>query len=43
MPAIRENWAELLEPGIREWFQVGREEMRDMIPVLYSVQTSNKN
>ncbi len=42
--AISEQWAELLEPGLRSIFQVQRDALaaRSVIPVLFNVATSDK-
>lgn len=42
--AISEQWAELLEPGLRSIFQVQRDALaaQSVIPVLFNVVTSNK-
>lgn len=42
--AIQEQWAELLEPGLRTIFNLQREALaaQSRIPLLYSVQTSAK-
>lgn len=39
---IRDNWPELLEPGLRRIFDKHLEQKRDYIPVIYNVQTSRK-
>ena len=42
--AISEQWAELLEPGLRSIFQVQRDALaaRSVVPVLFNVVTSSK-
>jgi len=43
--AISENWAELLEPGLRQIFEITRAPLvaQSVIPVLFDVQTSTEN
>jgi len=44
MPAIQENWAELLEPGLRSIFEIQRDAIiaSSRIPMLFNVLTSSK-
>ena len=39
---IRENWAELLEPGLRTIFDKHIRKLKDFLPVLYAVEGSKK-
>ena len=43
MPQIKQDWAEALLLGIREWFQVGYAKRPIMFPELFSMQTSNSD
>jgi hypothetical protein len=40
MPQTSAQWAELLAPGIREWFSIGQQQRPSLIPQLFNVQTS---
>lgn len=42
MPLISENWADLLEPGLRKVFDSAYRERPSNIPVLFNVQDSKK-
>lgn len=44
MPAIQENWAELLEPGLRSIFEIQRDALAasSRIPLLFNVLSSSK-
>lgn len=42
-PLIKENWADLLEPGIREWFLLGQQRRPSLIPTLFDVISSTKD
>ncbi len=39
---IRENWGELLEPGLRTIFEKHIQKKKDYLPVMYSMETSKK-
>ena len=43
MAMIKDQWAESLEPGIREWFSVGYNRRAALREQLFNVQTSNKS
>lgn len=43
MPMLRENWADLLEPGIREWFNVGSSRRPSQIEQIFDVLDSQKS
>ena len=42
MPLVSENWADLLEPGLRKIFDDSYRERASNIPVLFNVQSSSK-
>lgn len=42
MAMIAENWAELLLPGLRKIFDKHIKKMKDFVPTLYNVESSNK-
>lgn len=43
MAMIKEGWADLLEPGIREWFFTGFSRRASLIDTLFDVQGSTKD
>lgn len=43
MPIIKEGWAEVLEPGIRAWFDTRFRETPDIRSQLFNVMTSTKS
>lgn len=42
-PLIKEGWADVLEPGIREWFMLGQQRRPTLIPTLFDVLSSSKD
>lgn len=42
MTIVSDNWAELLEPGLRSIFDKHMKQMKDYVPQLFSVETSTK-